>query len=59
MQEAAARLVDVDLMVNNAGVALGSRLIAVADLSAARQEAATQIAALLLRNPKAVERQFA
>ncbi len=38
VQEAAARLVDVDLVVNNAGVALGARLIAAADLSAARQE---------------------
>src|SRR6266498_2917223 len=38
VQEAAARLVDVDLVVNNAGVLLGARLIAAADLSAARQE---------------------
>jgi NAD(P)-dependent dehydrogenase (short-subunit alcohol dehydrogenase family) len=38
VQEAAARLIDVDLVVNNAGVALGARLIAAADLSAARQE---------------------
>jgi NAD(P)-dependent dehydrogenase (short-subunit alcohol dehydrogenase family) len=38
VQEAATRLVDVDLVVNNAGVALGARLIAAADLSAARQE---------------------
>jgi NAD(P)-dependent dehydrogenase (short-subunit alcohol dehydrogenase family) len=38
VQEAAARLVDVDLVVNNAGVALGARLIGAADLSAARQE---------------------
>jgi NAD(P)-dependent dehydrogenase (short-subunit alcohol dehydrogenase family) len=38
VQEAAARLGDVDLVVNNAGVLLGGRLIAAADLSAARQE---------------------
>jgi len=38
VQEAAARLIDIDLVVNNAGVALGARLIAAADLSAARQE---------------------
>lgn len=38
VQEAAARLADVDLVVNNAGVARGARLIAAADLSAARQE---------------------
>jgi NAD(P)-dependent dehydrogenase (short-subunit alcohol dehydrogenase family) len=38
VQEAAARMVDVDLVVNNAGVALGARLIAAADLSAARRE---------------------
>src|SRR5262245_46263753 len=35
---AAARLTDVDLLVNNAGVALGARLIGASDLSAARQE---------------------
>ena len=35
---ALARLIDVDLVVNNAGVALGARLIGAADLSAARQE---------------------
>ena len=38
VQEGAARLGDVDLVVNNAGVLLGGRLIAAADLSAARQE---------------------
>ena len=38
VQEAAAQLADVDLVVNNAGVALGARLIAAADLSAARRE---------------------
>jgi short-subunit dehydrogenase len=38
VQEAATRLVDVDLVVNNAGVLLGGRLIAATDLSAARQE---------------------
>jgi len=38
VQEAAAQLIDIDLLVNNAGVALGARLIGAADLSAARQE---------------------
>jgi NAD(P)-dependent dehydrogenase (short-subunit alcohol dehydrogenase family) len=38
VQEAAARLGDVDLVVNNAGILLGARLIAAADLAAARQE---------------------
>jgi NAD(P)-dependent dehydrogenase (short-subunit alcohol dehydrogenase family) len=38
VQEAAARLGDVDLVVNNAGVLLGARLLAAADLSAARLE---------------------
>ncbi|MFN8442582.1 MAG: SDR family oxidoreductase [Caldilineaceae bacterium] len=38
VQEAATRLVDVDLLVNNAGVLLGTRLIAADDLAAARQE---------------------
>jgi len=38
VQAAAARLLDVDLVVNNAGVLLGARLIAAADLAAARQE---------------------
>jgi len=38
VQAAAARLTDVDLLVNNAGVLLGARLIGAADLSAARQE---------------------
>ncbi len=38
VEKAAARLIDVDLVVNNAGVLLGARLIAAADLSAARQE---------------------
>src|SRR5262245_15655365 len=38
VQEAAARLIDIDLLVNNAGVALGARLIGAANLSAARQE---------------------
>src|SRR5262249_1934554 len=38
VQQAAARLIDVDLLVNNAGVALGARLIGATDLSAARQE---------------------
>ena len=38
VQAAAARLTDVDLLINNAGVALGARLIGAADLSAARQE---------------------
>jgi NAD(P)-dependent dehydrogenase (short-subunit alcohol dehydrogenase family) len=38
VQAAAAQLIDVDLVVNNAGVLLGARLIAAADLSAARQE---------------------
>ena len=38
VQAAAARLSDVDLVVNNAGVLRGGRLIAAADLTAARQE---------------------
>jgi len=38
VQAAAARLVDVDLVVNNAGALRGGRLIAAADLTAARQE---------------------
>jgi len=38
VHQAAAQLIDVDLVVNNAGVALGARLIAAADLSAARRE---------------------
>ena len=38
VQAAAARLIDVDLVVNNAGVLLGTRLIAAADLAAPRQE---------------------
>jgi NAD(P)-dependent dehydrogenase (short-subunit alcohol dehydrogenase family) len=38
VEKAAARLRDVDLVVNNAGVLLGARLIAAADMSAARQE---------------------
>jgi len=38
VQEAAAQLIDIDLLVNDAGVALGARLIGAADLSAARQE---------------------
>ena len=38
VQAAAARLIDVDLVVNNAGILLGARLIAAADLAAARQE---------------------
>jgi NAD(P)-dependent dehydrogenase (short-subunit alcohol dehydrogenase family) len=38
VQQAAARLIDVDLVVNNAGVLRGGRLIAAADLAAARQE---------------------
>src|SRR5215212_1261337 len=38
VQQAAARLRDVDLVVNNAGVLLGGRLIAAPDLAAARQE---------------------
>lgn len=38
IQAAAARLGDVDLLVNNAGALLGGRLIAAADLTAARQE---------------------
>jgi len=38
VQAAAARLIDVDLLVNNAGVLLGGRLLAAADLAAARQE---------------------
>ena len=38
VQAAAARLRDVDLVVNNAGVLRGGRLIAAADLAAARQE---------------------
>jgi NAD(P)-dependent dehydrogenase (short-subunit alcohol dehydrogenase family) len=38
VQAATARLLDVDLVVNNAGVLLGARLIAAADLAAARQE---------------------
>lgn len=38
VQEAARRLGDVDLVVNNAGVLLGARLLAASDLSAARQE---------------------
>jgi NAD(P)-dependent dehydrogenase (short-subunit alcohol dehydrogenase family) len=38
VQAAAARLADVDLLVNNAGVLRGGRLIAAADLAAARQE---------------------
>src|SRR5690242_10578567 len=37
VQAAAARLADVELLVNNAGVALGARLISAPDLSAARQ----------------------
>src|SRR5215208_2375962 len=38
VHQVAARLVDVDLVVNNAGILLGARLIADADLAAARQE---------------------
>ena len=38
VQAAAARLIDVDLVVNNAGVLVGGRLLAAADLAAARQE---------------------
>jgi NAD(P)-dependent dehydrogenase (short-subunit alcohol dehydrogenase family) len=38
VQAAAARLIDVNLVVNNAGVAFGARLIDAADLTAARQE---------------------
>jgi NAD(P)-dependent dehydrogenase (short-subunit alcohol dehydrogenase family) len=38
VQAAAARLLDVDLVVNNAGILLGARLIADTDLAAARQE---------------------
>jgi len=38
VQAAATRLIDVDLLVNNAGVLLGGRLIAATDLAAARQE---------------------
>jgi short-subunit dehydrogenase len=38
VQVAAARLVDVDLVVNNAGALRGGRLIAAADPTAARQE---------------------
>jgi NADP-dependent 3-hydroxy acid dehydrogenase YdfG len=38
VQAATARLLDIDLLVNNAGVLLGARLIAAADLAAARQE---------------------
>src|SRR5215217_8226727 len=38
VQAAAARLGDVDLLVNNAGLLRGERLIAAADLAAARQE---------------------
>jgi NAD(P)-dependent dehydrogenase (short-subunit alcohol dehydrogenase family) len=38
VEKAAARLIDVDLVVNNAGVLLGARLIADNDLAAARQE---------------------
>lgn len=38
VQEAARRLVDVNLVVNNAGALLGARLLAASDLSAARQE---------------------
>src|SRR5215212_6978235 len=38
VQAAAARLIDVNLVVNNAGVLLGGRLIAAPDLAAARQE---------------------
>src|SRR5829696_5302413 len=38
VQAAAARLGDVDLVVNNAGLLRGERLIAAADLAAARQE---------------------
>jgi NAD(P)-dependent dehydrogenase (short-subunit alcohol dehydrogenase family) len=38
VQAAAARFIDVDLVVNNAGVLLGARLIAAGDLAAARQE---------------------
>jgi NADP-dependent 3-hydroxy acid dehydrogenase YdfG len=37
VREAAARLIDVNLVVNNAGVALGARLIGGTNLSAARQ----------------------
>src|SRR5579859_172089 len=36
VQQAATQLIDVDLVVNNAGVLRGGRLIAAADLSAAR-----------------------
>lgn len=38
VQEAASRLGDVDLVVNNAGALLGARLIVAPDLTAARQE---------------------
>ena len=38
VQTAVARLIDVDLVVNNAGVLRGARLIADTDLAAARQE---------------------
>ena len=38
VRAAAQRLTDVDLVVNNAGVAHGARLIAAADLSAAQRE---------------------
>jgi NAD(P)-dependent dehydrogenase (short-subunit alcohol dehydrogenase family) len=38
VQQAAVRLGDVDLVVNNAGVLRGGRLIAAPDLAAARQE---------------------
>jgi NADP-dependent 3-hydroxy acid dehydrogenase YdfG len=38
VRAAAQQLADVKILVNNAGVALGARLIAAADLSAARQE---------------------
>jgi NAD(P)-dependent dehydrogenase (short-subunit alcohol dehydrogenase family) len=38
VQAAAARIIDVDLVVNNAGILLGGRLIAAADLAAARRE---------------------
>lgn len=38
VQEAATRLVDVNLVVNNAGALLGARLLAASDLAAARQE---------------------
>ena len=38
VQAAAAQLIDIDLLVNNAGAELGARLIGALDLSAARQE---------------------